>query len=81
MRFVNGAWSSVTLYESTGGTEFVILDCLGFAQHFLHLFHRRRIAFLDAYQSLVLDQPDSSVGLALKEAFLALRRAAIATDD
>lgn len=44
---------AVTLYENTGGTEFAILDCIGFLRHFLHLFHRRRIAFLDAYQSLV----------------------------
>jgi len=65
------------LYETTGGIEFVVLDCLGFARYFLHLFHRRRAAFLDSYQSLVLDQPDSSVGLPLKETFLALRRAAI----
>jgi hypothetical protein len=71
---------AATLYESTGGTEFVVLDCLGFVQHFLHLFHRRRAAFLDAYQSLLLAQPDSSVGLPLKEAFLALRRAAITTE-
>lgn len=71
---------AVTLYEATGGTEFAVLDCLGFLRHFLHLFHRCRLAFLDGYQSLLLDQPDSSVGLALKEAFLALRRAAVAAD-
>jgi hypothetical protein len=58
-----------------------VLDCLGFAQHFLHLFHRRRGAFLDAYQALVLQEPDSAVGLPLKEAFLALRRAAIAMEQ
>lgn len=68
---------AATLYEATGGTEFVVLDCLGFVRHFLHLFHRRRIDFLDAYQSLVLDEPDSVVGMPLKEAFLALRRAAV----
>lgn len=72
---------AATLYESTGGTEYVVLDCLGFVRHYLHLFHRRRAAFLDAYQSLVLDQPDSAVGLPLKEAFLALRRAAIESDE
>lgn len=69
------------LYETTGGTEFAILDCLGFLRHFLHLFHGRRGAFLDAYQSLLLDQPDSAVGQPLKEAFLILRRAAIAAED
>ena len=68
---------AATLYESTGGTEFVVLDCLGFLRHFLHLFHRRRGEFLEAYQSLVLGEPDSAVGMPLKEAFLALRVAAI----
>lgn len=72
---------AATLYEATGGTEYVVLDCVGFVQHYLHLFHRRRAAFLDAYQSLVLGEPDSAVGLPLKEAFLALRRAAIDTAE
>lgn len=57
-----------------------VLDCLGFMRHYLHLFHRRRVAFLDVYQKLVLDQPDSAVGLPLKEVILALRRAAIEPD-
>ncbi len=57
------------------GVEFVILDCLGFLRHFLHFFHRNRTIFLDAYQSLVLTEPNSSVGQPLKEAFLALRAA------
>jgi len=35
---------------------------------------RRRAAFLDAYQALLLDEHDSSVGSTLKEAFLVLRR-------
>jgi hypothetical protein len=34
----------------------------------------------DLFDDAELDQPDSSVGLPLKEAFLALRRAAITTD-
>ncbi len=58
--------------------EFAVIDCLGFLRHFLHFFHRRRTAFLDAYQSLLLDEPESSVGQPLKEAFLASRRAALA---
>ena len=65
-----------SLYERTGGTEFAILDCIGFLRHFLHLFHRLRLDFLDAYQKLVLDEPDSAVSQPLKEAFLALRLAA-----
>jgi hypothetical protein len=64
------------LYESTGGTEFAVLDCLGFLRHFLHLFHRHRTAFLNAYQSLVLNEPDSAVSLPLKEVFLTLRQQA-----
>ena len=65
-----------SLYERIGGTEFAILDCIGFLRHFLHLFHRLRLDFLDAYQKLVLDEPDSAVSQPLKEAFLALRLAA-----
>lgn len=64
------------LYEETGGTEIVILDCLGFLRHFLHFFHRFRMDFLNAYQKLVLAEPDSSVSQTLKEAFLALRQVA-----
>lgn len=63
------------LYEEVG-VEFVILDCLGFLRHFLHFFHRSRTKFLDAYQDLVLAEPNSSVSQPLKEAFLALRAAA-----
>lgn len=62
------------LYEKTSGVEFVILDCIGFLRSFLHLFHRRRIEFLDAYQMLVL--ADGAVGQPLKESLLTLRRAA-----
>ena len=54
----------------------VILDCIGFLRHFLHLFHRIRLQFLDAYQELVLAEPDNIVRQELKEAFLVLRRAA-----
>jgi len=64
-----------TFYEKTG-VEFVILDCIGFVRHFLHFFHRRRGDFLNIYQSMVLAEPTSSVSQPLKEAFLALRRAA-----
>jgi len=64
-----------TLYEKTG-VEFAILDCIGFVRHFLHFFHRKRGDFLNIYQSMVLTEPTSSVSQPLKEAFLALRRAA-----
>jgi hypothetical protein len=67
---------AVEAYDRTGGTEFIILDCLGFLRHFLHFFHRLRLAYLDAYQELVLAEPDSAVSQPLKEAFLALRQAA-----
>ncbi len=69
-----------TIYERTGGTELVILDCIGFLRHFLHLFHRLRLQFLDAYQELVLTEADSAVSQPLKEAFLALRQAAESLD-
>jgi hypothetical protein len=67
---------AASLYHETGGIEFAILDCTGFLRHFLHLFHRLRLDFLDAYQELVLMEPDSAVSQPLKELFLALRRAA-----
>ena len=63
-------------YANTGGTEIVVLDCIGFLRHFLHLFHRLRIQFLEAYQDLLLAEPESAVRQELKETFLTLRRAA-----
>ncbi len=67
-------------YRDLGGVEIAVLDCVGFLRHFLHLFHRLRAEFLDAYQELVLSQPESGVNQTLKEAFLALRKAAQAAD-
>lgn len=64
-----------SLYEKTG-VEFAVLDCTGFIRHYLHFFHRQRNKFLNIYQSMVLAEPASSVSQPLKEAFLALRRAA-----
>ncbi len=64
-----------SLYKRTAGIEFAILDCIGFVRHFLHFFHRIRIKFLDAYQELVLAEPDSAVRQELKVTLLALRRA------
>jgi len=63
------------LYEITG-VEFAVLDCIGFIRHYLHFFHRQRNNFLNIYQTMVLLEPTSSVSQPLKEAFLALRRAA-----
>lgn len=57
------------------GIEFVILDYIGFLRHFLHLFYRMRMRFLEAYQKLVMAEPDSAVNPTLKEAFLSLRLA------
>jgi DNA adenine methylase len=62
-------------YAELGGVEIAILDCLSFLRHFLHLFHRIRADFLNRYQELVLSEPESGVNQALKEAFLALRKA------
>lgn len=67
---------AATFYEKTDGTEIAILDCIGFLRHFLHFFHRIRVDYLNAYQTLVLNEPDSAVAQTLKEAFLALRQAA-----
>ena len=67
---------AASIYEMTGGIEMVILDCIGFLRHFLHLFYRLRTQFLDAYQTLLLTEPESVVRQELKEAFLVLRRAA-----
>jgi hypothetical protein len=67
---------AATFYEKTDGTEITILDCIGFLRHFLHLFHRIRVDYLNAYQTLVLNEPDSAISQTLKEAFLALRQAA-----
>jgi hypothetical protein len=64
------------VYAQTRGIEFVVLDCLGFIRHFLHLFHRIRMQFLEAYQGLLLAEPESAVRQPLKESFLALRIAA-----
>lgn len=64
------------IYDETGGIEVVILDCIGFLRHFLHLFHRIRTNYLEAYQNLVLYEPHSAVSQPLKVAFLALRQAA-----
>jgi hypothetical protein len=69
-----------SLYEKTGGIEVVILDCIGFLRHFLHLFHRLRMQYLEAYQNLVITESGSSVSQPLKEAFLALRQAAESSD-
>ncbi|MBI4669474.1 MAG: restriction endonuclease, SacI family [Elusimicrobia bacterium] len=65
-----------SLYEQTGGIEIVILDCIGFLRHFIHLFHRFRLQYIDEYQKLVMLEPDSAVSQPLKEAFLVLRQTA-----
>lgn len=65
-----------SLYVETNGIEFVILDCIGFIRHYLHLFHRLRSNFLQEYQVLILAEPESSVSQPVKEAFLSMRHAA-----
>jgi hypothetical protein len=67
---------AAVLYDELGGVEITIVDCMGFISHFLNLFHRLRTDFLDAYQKLVLDEPESAVSYTLKQAFLTLRKAA-----
>lgn len=58
------------------GIELVVLDCIGFLRHFLYLFYRLRMLFLENYQELLLKESESAVSQPLKEAFLALRQAA-----
>lgn len=65
-----------SLYEKTGGVEIAILDCLSFLRHFLHLFHRLRARYVEEYQRLILQEPESGVAQPLKELWLALRSAA-----
>lgn len=65
-----------SFYEATGGIEIAILGCIDFLRHFLHLFHRTRLDYLENYQALVLAEPDSAVSQALKEVLLTLRVAA-----
>lgn len=67
---------AATFYEKMDGTEIAILDCIGFLRHFLHLFHRIRLEYLNTYQAMMLDEPDSAISQTLKEAFLALRQVA-----
>lgn len=70
---------AATVYERTG-VELVVLDCISFLRHFLHLFHRLRTEFLAAYQKLLLAEPESAVRQELKAAFIALRQAAESGD-
>lgn len=63
------------MFDKTG-VEFAVLDCLSFLKHFLYLFYRLRLKYLEAYQELLLLEPDSAVIQPLKEAFLAMRQAA-----
>lgn len=65
-----------TAVHDRTGMEVVIMDCIGFLRHFLHLFYRLRVQFLESYQQLLLSEPDSAVNQPLKEAFLAMRQAA-----
>ncbi len=67
---------ATSIYEQTWGIEMVVLDCISFLRHFLHLFHRLRTQYLNVYQELLLAEPESAVSPPLKEAFLALRQAA-----
>ncbi len=60
---------------SLTGVETAVLDCIGFIKHFLYLFYRIRMSFLDEYQKLVLNEPAAAVSQELKEAFIVLRKA------
>ena len=40
---------AASFYEKLDGVEIAMLDCIGFLRHFLHLFHRLRANYLNAY--------------------------------
>ncbi len=65
-----------SMYEKLGQREIAILDCIGFLRHFLHFFYRLRRRFIDEYQELVINEPESAVRHELKEVFLHLRQVA-----
>ena len=65
-----------SMYEKLGQREIAILDCIGFLRHFLHFFHRLRRRFIDEYQELLFNEPESAVRHELKEVFLHLRQVA-----
>ena len=60
---------------SLTGVEIAILSCIEFIRHFLYLFYRIRMDFLNEYQNFVLSEPASAVSQELKEAFIVLRKA------
>lgn len=64
------------IYDKLGGVEIVILDCINFLRHFLHFFYRLKTQYVEQYQQLVLNEPDSAVSQPLKELWLSLRNAA-----
>ena len=51
-----------------------VMDCLAFLEHYLTIFFDKRRGFLDKYQSLLIDEPESAVSHDLKEIFLSLRK-------
>ncbi len=58
------------------GIDFMVFDCIQFLKHFIHLFYELRMAFLDRYEQLLLQEPESAVSHELKQKFLELRAAA-----
>jgi len=62
--------------QKTGEINIITFDCIEFMQHFPHLFHRIQTDYLGTYQALVLDEPYSSVGPTLQEAFPGLHQTA-----
>jgi hypothetical protein len=69
-----------SMYEKLGQREIAILDCIGFLRHFLHFFHQLRRRFIDEYQELVINEPESAVRHEVKEVFLHLRQVAETRD-
>ena len=74
-----GRGNAATLHSALVSVPFKFsnaLDCVGLLRHFLYLFQRIRIEYLDAYQRLVLGDHDPAANGTLKEVFLVLQLAA-----
>ncbi len=53
--------------------EFMILDCFQFIKYFIHLLYELRMNFLNRYEQLLQQEPESAVSHELKRKFLELR--------
>ena len=57
---------AVKWYEETGARKSPSWTCIGFTKHFCALCSPRQPDFLNAYQEMVMTEPDSAVSQRLK---------------